>query len=170
VELSGVQLHLGSPGRVRASGVFFAPNDRKEEGLFLSHSIANNLVATRIPRISRFGFIRKALESANVGKLLDLTGIADERRALPVGALSGGNQQKVLIARGIHQQESRLLLFDEQDLEIGRKRREEAFSRIASCQARGLWPSHGRNPFRPASIGFGLPEPTALDLESIDFF
>ena len=113
VELSGVQLHMGSPGRVRASGVFFAPNDRKEEGLFLSHSIANNLVASRIPRISRFGFIRKALENANVGKLLDLTGIADERRALPVGALSGGNQQKVLIARGIHQQESRLLLFDE---------------------------------------------------------
>ena len=37
-----------------------------------------------------------------------------------------------------------LLLFDAQDLEIGRKRREEAFSRIASCQARGLWPSHGR--------------------------
>lgn len=63
-----------------------------------------------------------------------------------------------------------LLLMDEQDLEIGRKRREEAFSRIASCQARGLWPSHGRNPFRPASIGFGLPEPTALDLETIDLF
>jgi len=63
-----------------------------------------------------------------------------------------------------------LLLFDEQDLEIGRKRREEAFSRIASCQARGLWPSHGRNSFRPASIGFSLPEPTAHDLESIDLF
>ena len=63
-----------------------------------------------------------------------------------------------------------LLLFDAQDLEIGRKRREEAFSRIASCQARGLWPSHGRNPFRPASVGFGLPEPTAHDLESIDLF
>lgn len=63
-----------------------------------------------------------------------------------------------------------LLLFDEQDLEIGRKRREEAFSRIANCQARGLWPSHGRNPFRPVSNGFSLPEPTALDLETIDLF
>ena len=63
-----------------------------------------------------------------------------------------------------------LLLFDAQDLEIGRKRREEAFSRIASCQARGLWPSHGRNPFRPDSTGFSLPEPTAHDLESIDLF
>ncbi len=113
VELSGVRLRLGSPGRIRSSGVFFAPNDRKEEGLFLSHSIANNLVATRIPRISRLGFIRKALENANVRKLLDLTGIADDRRALAVGVLSGGNQQKVLIARGIDQQESRMLLFDE---------------------------------------------------------
>lgn len=63
-----------------------------------------------------------------------------------------------------------LLLMDEQDLAIGRKRREEAFLRIASCQASGVWPSHGHNPFRPASIGFGLPEPTALDLESIDLF
>jgi len=113
IELSGARLRLGSPRRSRASGVFFAPNDRKEEGLFLSHSIENNLVATRLPRISRLGFIRKALENANIRKLLDLTGIADERRSLAVGVLSGGNQQKVLIARGIDQQASRMLLFDE---------------------------------------------------------
>ena len=113
VDISGSRLTLGSPGRVRAEGVFFAPNDRKEEGLFLSHSIADNLVATRLPRLSGGGFIRKSLQSLNVNRLLALTGISAERRGTEVGSLSGGNQQKVLIARGIEQESSRMLLFDE---------------------------------------------------------
>jgi hypothetical protein len=63
-----------------------------------------------------------------------------------------------------------LLMLDEQDLAIGRERREEAFRRIAECQASGLWPSHGRQPFRPASIGSRSTESEAAAMEALALF
>ena len=63
-----------------------------------------------------------------------------------------------------------LLIFDEQDLATGLQRREEAFQRIAACQESGIWPSHGRQAFRPVSSSFSLPEAEGLDPDSIDLF
>ena len=63
-----------------------------------------------------------------------------------------------------------LLIFDGQDLQKGLQRREEAFRRIAECQATGSWPSHGRQAFRPVSQDFSLPEAESIDLDSIDLF
>jgi len=63
-----------------------------------------------------------------------------------------------------------LLIFDAQDLQTGLARREEAFQRIADCQASGIWPSHGRHAFRPAPSSFSLPEREELDQDSIDLF
>jgi hypothetical protein len=63
-----------------------------------------------------------------------------------------------------------LLIFDAQDLQTGLARREEAFQRIADCQACGIWPSHGRHAFRPAPSSFSLPEREELDQDSIDLF
>ena len=70
-------------------------------------------MSTRLPRISKGGFISRALRADTVSRLLALTGISPDRQGLEVGALSGGNQQKVMIARDIHQQGSKILLFDE---------------------------------------------------------
>ncbi|MEB3322194.1 MAG: PD-(D/E)XK nuclease-like domain-containing protein [Synechococcaceae cyanobacterium] len=63
-----------------------------------------------------------------------------------------------------------LLIFDEQDLQGGRARREEAFARIAACQASGLWPSHGRAAFRPVPTNFSLRESAGIDPETIALF
>jgi hypothetical protein len=63
-----------------------------------------------------------------------------------------------------------LLIFDGRDLQTGLQRREEAFQRIAACQANGSWPSHGRQAFRPAPSSFSLPESEGIDLDSIDLF
>jgi hypothetical protein len=63
-----------------------------------------------------------------------------------------------------------LLIFDGQDLQTGLARRDEAFQRIADCQASGIWPSHGRHAFRPAPSSFSLPEREELDQDSIDLF
>ena len=63
-----------------------------------------------------------------------------------------------------------LLVMDEQDLAIGRERREEAFRRIAECQASGIWPSHGRQSFRPASFASRSAESEAVAMEALALF
>jgi hypothetical protein len=63
-----------------------------------------------------------------------------------------------------------LLIFDGQDLHQGLQRREEAFRRIAECQASGEWPSHGRQPFRHLPAFSRTPESELIDPESIVLF
>jgi hypothetical protein len=63
-----------------------------------------------------------------------------------------------------------LLVLDQQDLETGLERREEAFRRIAACQASGTWPSHGRQPFRHLSAASRSRESEAMDAEAIALF
>jgi len=63
-----------------------------------------------------------------------------------------------------------LLIFDRQDLQTGLQRREEAFRRIAECQVSGIWPSHGRQAFRPAPSIFSFPESEEVDQDSIALF
>jgi hypothetical protein len=63
-----------------------------------------------------------------------------------------------------------LLVLDQQDLETGLERREEAFRRIAACQASGTWPSHGRQPFRHLSAASRSPESEGVDVDVISLF
>jgi hypothetical protein len=63
-----------------------------------------------------------------------------------------------------------LLLFDQADIETGLERREEAFRRIAECQASGAWPSHGRQPFRHLPASSRARESEPVDPESIALF
>jgi hypothetical protein len=61
-----------------------------------------------------------------------------------------------------------LLVFDQRDIEDGLERREEAFRRIAACQASGVWPSHGRQPFRHLPASSRAPESEGVDAGAID--
>lgn len=63
-----------------------------------------------------------------------------------------------------------LLIFDQADIETGLERREEAFRRIAECQSRGVWPSHGRQPFRHLPSSSRIRESESIDLDSIALF
>ena len=63
-----------------------------------------------------------------------------------------------------------LLVLDQADIESGLARREEAFRRIAECQASGVWPSHGRQPFRHVPASSRAPESEEIDPESIALF
>ncbi|MEX0587951.1 MAG: PD-(D/E)XK nuclease-like domain-containing protein [Cyanobium sp.] len=63
-----------------------------------------------------------------------------------------------------------LLVFDQADIETGLERREEAFRRIAECQASGTWPSHGRQPFRHLPASSRAPESESIDPGSISLF
>ena len=113
------------------------PEDRKEAGLFLEKSITDNVAATVLKQVSRSGVV--SMEAA--GKLADRF-IRDLRIATPsrhqaVGNLSGGNQQKVLLAKWLAP-EPRLLIVDEPTRGVDVGAREEIYRILRELKAGGL--------------------------------
>lgn len=109
-----VGTHDGCPGSVaeaNAAGLAYIPADRKREGLFLTHSIAFNLVLPTLGALARRGFRQTAAEQSTIGRLVGRFGIKGDVRR-PVQALSGGNQQKVALAKWMPAEPQVLLLND----------------------------------------------------------
>lgn len=96
-----------------AEGIMFISNDRKNEGLFLDTSVGANLTVTRLPRLSRFGFVSGRRDRHERRSLAALATISADRLGDQVGSFSGGNQQKVFVTRALHRPDARVLLVDE---------------------------------------------------------
>lgn len=99
IVVDGREVRIGGPRDARRHGIGFAPEDRKRTGLLLGQSIAANMGLGSLPNWSRRGFTdRRALRAAAVqaGEVFDIRYRSVEQ---PVGSLSGGNQQKVLLGR-----------------------------------------------------------------------
>jgi ribose transport system ATP-binding protein len=118
--------HLGAAGRSPRSsirsGMGFVSEDRKEEGLALGMSIADNLTFTSLSPYGRFGWLSLRRRQAAVRQWMQRIECKAAGPNQAVGELSGGNQQKIAIARLLHQQAD-LLLFDEptRGIDIGTK-------------------------------------------------
>lgn len=92
-----------SPKKVRSLGVGHIPEDRRERGLILPFSVADNLVfgAQEWPPFSHAGILDPRRILARARDLIPRFDIRPRRADVPVGTLSGGNQQKVVLAREI---------------------------------------------------------------------
>jgi len=126
----------GSPaGRIRY-GIGYLSEDRKSEGLALALSIGDNLTMTRYSSCSSYGWLNLTKQSEQAEKLIDNVGIKAQDSEQKVGALSGGNQQKVAIARLIYQ-DADVLLLDEptRGIDIGSKA--QVYQTIAECAKKG---------------------------------
>ena len=91
-------------------GLGMVSEDRKQEGLALVRSIADNLTYSRLRQYSRFGWLDLRRRAREVGAWLERLGVRHSDPEQPVGDLSGGNQQKVAVGRLLHQQADVLLL------------------------------------------------------------
>lgn len=111
VSLAGGSVLPGSVEAANRLGLAYVPADRKRESLVLTHSIATNLTLPSIPRLARSGLRDRTAESGLVADLARRLGIKGDP-ARPVQALSGGNQQKVALAKWLPLQPSILLLND----------------------------------------------------------
>ena len=80
------------------------PEDRKTEGLMLPMSVRDNLSFAALDRLSQGGVIDRAAERKAIDEMIRLLGIRTAGIDIPVGALSGGNQQKVVIAKWLMRQ------------------------------------------------------------------
>ncbi|HKR12328.1 MAG TPA: sugar ABC transporter ATP-binding protein [Pyrinomonadaceae bacterium] len=100
----------------------YLSEDRKGDGLTLNQSLADNVTVTRFSSCSRFGWLDLSAQRKQTERLVNTLKIKTRGVQQPVGSLSGGNQQKVIVARLLHQ-DADVLLLDEptRGIDIGSK-------------------------------------------------
>ena len=128
-----------SPGRSTPAmrlieGLGYLSEDRKSDGLTLNQSLADNVTVTRFASCSRFGWLDLGAQRKQTEQLVEALKIKTRGVNHDVGSLSGGNQQKVIVARLLHQ-DADVLLLDEptRGIDIGSKA--QVYETIAACAA-----------------------------------
>ena len=113
IDRSGVATALRSLPEAVRQGVVFVPRERKTEGLFAHLSILDNYSAPTLGRWSRLSFIRKSALARQAKADLEALKTRFAGLSTPVGRLSGGNQQKVLLARWALRRPPRVLVLND---------------------------------------------------------
>jgi ribose transport system ATP-binding protein len=137
LRISGKVLPLGSVRAAVRAGLALSPEDRKSQGLVLGLSVAKNItLAATEKRRGKWGQIARAGESAAVSALCERLQIKCFSPAQIVSTLSGGNQQKVVLARWLDAG-AKLFIFDEptRGIDVGAK--QEIYRVIGELTAQG---------------------------------
>src|SRR4051794_2357767 len=137
VYVDGKKLPLGKPDVAIARGMGLAPEDRKSQGLLLDWSLAKNVSLADLSRFTSAGYISLRKERKDAGDTLRQLNTVPDNPDRITRELSGGNQQKVVLARWLLRQ-CRVLLLDEptRGVDVGAKA--EIYRLIAELSAAGI--------------------------------
>ncbi|MEV0535411.1 sugar ABC transporter ATP-binding protein [Kitasatospora sp. NPDC050463] len=137
VTLDGKRLPTGNPGAVIRAGLGLAPEERKAQALFLHRSIRDNTSLVVLERLRRFRFVRRAAERDLAQQYTDRLRVRTPSIEHEVRKLSGGNQQKVVLARWLARK-PKVLILDEptRGIDVGAKA--EIYQIIADLAAEGV--------------------------------
>ena len=135
-ELNGRPVHLRSPAAASQAGVVYLSADRKEEGLFQNLSVRENAAFAAFPLLAPSGLVRRDDERDKVTMECAQLAVRTPSIETPVSSLSGGNQQKVLLARAMLANPS-LVLIEEPTAGVDVGARAEIYRILRELAAEG---------------------------------
>ena len=137
VWVDGKRFRPGTPTAAMRRGLALLTSDRKTNGLVLSMSVTANSTLTDLRRLSKLGWRQPSLEKAAAKSTADTLALHPASFEMPVSALSGGNQQKVALAKWL-QIEPKILLLDEptRGIDVGAKH--EIYELLNAWTAQGI--------------------------------
>lgn len=137
IYVNGKEVKIDSPKDAIENGIAYVSEDRKNQGVLLKMPIRWNITLPILKRLSRFGFIDTKKENECVNKYKEALRIKTPSLNQLVGNLSGGNQQKVAVAKWLAS-ESKVLILDEptRGIDVGAK--QEIYELINKLTREGL--------------------------------
>jgi ribose transport system ATP-binding protein len=139
VFVHGKKMPLGSVTTALASGIGFLPEDRKRMGLVLSMNCRENTSLAILPRLSLGGFVKRGQERSIVHRYVDQLRVKTPSMEAEIDGLSGGNQQKVALAKWLAR-ECDILIVDEptRGVDVGAKAEIHRLLDELACQGLAL--------------------------------
>jgi ribose transport system ATP-binding protein len=135
--VDGRPVHIRNPGQAIAHGLALAPEDRKREGVILSMTVGQNASLASLGDVERAGFIDDARERAHVNRFIERFRVKTPSLRQLIRNLSGGNQQKVILAKWLAAK-PKVLLLDEPTRGIDVNAKREIYSLIDELARGGL--------------------------------
>src|SRR5262249_6312691 len=132
----GRRLRVRGPREAIRAGICLLTEDRKGQGLVLGQSVRENFALPNLPQLSRFGVVDGRRERAALARHVGALRIKAGDPEQPVRNLSGGNQQKVVLAKWLEGNAS-VLLFDEPTRGVDVGARYEIYQLINGLAAQG---------------------------------
>ena len=136
IRIGGRETAIRRPADAVDSGLGLVPEDRKREGIVPGASWVHNLSLAALPRLTRLSWIRRRQERALATEYRKRLRIAVPSRDAPAAALSGGNQQKLLLARWLAAR-CRVLILDEPTRGVDIAAKAEIHALIGELAAQG---------------------------------
>ena len=137
IHVDGKRCDISSPTQAIEAGLALAPEDRKTDGLVLSMSVAENTSLASLDKTTQFGLLQPGRERELVGRFVERLAVKTPSLHQQVRNLSGGNQQKVVLAKWLATQ-PKVLLLDEPTRGIDVNAKQEIYAIVDELARSGL--------------------------------
>lgn len=139
IRIDGTPVRMNNPQQAMALGISYVPEDRKLHGLLLPMSIANNITLPELSSFTRFGWLDTRREQEVASTAANRLEVKMRNVMQPAGELSGGNQQKVVLAKWLSSK-PRVLILDEptRGIDVGTKAAVHALMSTLAAQGMAI--------------------------------
>jgi ABC-type sugar transport system ATPase subunit/ribose/xylose/arabinose/galactoside ABC-type transport system permease subunit len=137
IRIDGQPVTLANPAAAQQAGIMMLPEERKANGIFPDLGVGRNVTISALGRVSQLGWINRRRDRGDAVERMTDAGVRAAGPDVPIAALSGGNQQKALLARCLYAS-PRVLLLDEPTRGIDLAAKAEIYAELHALAASGM--------------------------------